>query len=319
MSYLANLRTFVRVFELGSMSAAARDQRISPAVASSRISQLEGHLEVRLFQRTTRMLQPTEQGRIFYDGARRVLEAIEAAEAAVSDVTRTPRGSIFVSAPLGIGRRFLAPEVPAFKARYPLVDVRLRLSDRRIDLAQEGLDLAFFLGQPEDSTLRIRPITSCARLLCAAPAYIDRRGHPRSGDDLVAERHDCLLLRFPGAPEFQWQLRTEEGPVKFAVSGPYESDDGDVLTEWALSGQGIVMKPVFEVAEHLRAGRLVPVAETTPPLPVQLACLYQHRRHQDPKTRLFIDFMADRIGTALAQSLAGLEVPGEAGRAGEAG
>lgn len=316
MSYLANLRTFVRVFELGSMSAAARDQRISPAVASSRISQLETHLEVRLFQRTTRTLQPTEQGRIFYDGARRVLEAIEAAESAVSDVTRTPRGSIFVSAPLGIGRRFLAPEIPGFRVKFPLVDIRLRLSDRRIDLAQEGLDVAFFLGQPEDSTLRIRHVASCDRLLCAAPAYVARRGHPKSGADLVADGHDCLLLRFPGAPEFQWQLRTPDGPERFAVSGPFESDDGDVLTTWALSGQGVVLKPVFEVAEHLRSGALVPVAEETPPLPVQLACLYQHRRHQDPKTRLFIDFMADRIGAALAHSLAGLKMPRQAGRLG---
>ncbi len=309
MSYLANLRTFVRVFELGSMSAAARDQRISPAVASSRISQLEAHLEVRLFQRTTRTLQATEQGRIFYDGARRVLEAIEAAEAAVSDVTRTPRGSIFVSAPLGVGRRFVAPLVPAFREAYPLVDVRLRLSDRRIDLAQEGLDLAIFLGQPEDSTLRIRPIVSCDRIICASPDYIAKRGHPKSGAELIAGKHDCLLLRFPGASEFQWHLRTPDGPQKFAVSGPFETDDGDVLTAWALAGQGIVMKPVFEVAEHLRAGRLIPVAEETPPEPAQLAFLYQHRRHQDPKTRLFIDFMADRIGSALAHTVEGLDLP----------
>ncbi len=231
------------------MSAAARDQRISPAVASSRISQLEAHLEVRLFQRTTRTLQATEQGRIFYDGARRVLEAIEAAEAAVSDVTRTPRGSIFVSAPLGVGRRFVAPLVPAFREAYPLVDVRLRLSDRRIDLAQEGLDLAIFLGQPEDSTLRIRPIVSCDRIICASPDYIAKRGHPKSGAELIAGKHDCLLLRFPGASEFQWHLRTPDGPQKFAVSGPFETDDGDVLTAWALAGQGIVIEA------GLRGGR----------------------------------------------------------------
>ena len=116
MSYLDNIRTFTRVHELGSMSAAARDQRISPAVASARIAQLEGHLGVRLFQRSTRSLKPTEQGRLFYDGACKVIEALEAAEAAVMNVTKTPRGSLFVAAPLGAGRRFLAPMVPAFKA-----------------------------------------------------------------------------------------------------------------------------------------------------------------------------------------------------------
>ncbi|MBS9715682.1 LysR family transcriptional regulator [Pseudohalocynthiibacter aestuariivivens] len=301
MSYLDNIRTFVRVFELGSMSAAARDQRISPAVASSRISQLESHLDVRLFIRTTRSLQPTEQGRIFYEGACRVIEAVEAAEAGVSDITDNPRGSLFVAAPLGIGRRFVAPTLPSFKKEYPEVDVRLRLSDRKIDLTAEGLDVAFFLGNPEDSNLKMRKITTCERVVCASPSYISRRGHPMSGAELVAKKHDCLALRFPGAPEFQWELMTEDGPKRYAVEGPFESDDGDVLTAWALDGQGVILKPMFEVAEHLRSGALVPVAEDTPPLPVQLVCLYAHRRHQDPKTRLFIDFMAAKMSAALKE------------------
>ncbi|MGB1155113.1 MAG: LysR family transcriptional regulator, partial [Paracoccaceae bacterium] len=171
MSYTDNIRTFVRVYELGSMSAAARDQRISPAVASARISQLEDHLRVRLFQRTTRMLNPTEQGRLFYSGAVRILDAIEEAEAQVQDITQSPRGSIYVAAPLGVGRRFIAPAVPDFKEQYPLIDVRLRLSDRSVDLTAEGLDVAFFLGTPKDSTFKMKKIADCPRLLCAAPSY----------------------------------------------------------------------------------------------------------------------------------------------------
>lgn len=295
MSYFENIRTFVRVYELGSMSAAARDQRISPAVASSRISQLENHLNVRLFQRTTRSLNATEQGQIFYDAAQRIIEAVEDAEAAISDVTSNPRGSLYVAAPLGVGRRYIAPLLPEFKKEYPLIDVRLRLSDRRIDLTQEGLDVAFFLGTPEDSNLKIRKIADCERLLCASPDYIKARGMPQNGADLVAQKHDCLILRFPGAPEFQWLLETPQGPKRFAITGPFETDDGDVLTNWALEGQGIVLKPHFEVAQHLAEGRLVPVATETPPQPVQLALLYAHRRHQDPKSRLFIDFMAERV------------------------
>ena len=134
MSYVATLRMFVRVYELGSMSAAARDQRTSAAVASSRISELEKHLGVRLFNRTTRTLQPTENGRLFYDGALKVLDAIDEAEAAVMDVTQNPRGSLFVAAPLGIGRRFIAPHVPAFKDAYPQIDAApapVRPRDRR--------------------------------------------------------------------------------------------------------------------------------------------------------------------------------------------
>ena len=299
MSYLDNIRTFVRVYELGSMSAAGRDLRISPAVTSTRIAQLEDHLSVRLFQRTTRNLTPTEQGRLFYAGAIEVLEAVEMAEAQVVEITENPRGSIYVAAPLGVGRRLIAPQVPGFIEAYPEVNVRLRLTDRKVDLTTEGIDLAFFLGEPEDSTLRIRKIADVDRVLCAAPEYVRKHGMPGSGDDLILQNHECLNLRFPGATEFQWRLQTRDGPKRFKVKGRYESDDGDVLTDWALAGHGIVLKPMFEVAEHLRDGRLVVVAKTTPPVPIQMACLFTHRRRQDPKTRLFMDFVIGRIGAAI--------------------
>ena len=305
MSYVNNIKMFVRVFELGSMSAAARDQRTSPAVASARISEIEKHLGVRLFSRTTRSLQPTENGRIFFEGAKKVLEAIDEAEAAVMDVTQNPRGTIFVSAPLGVGRRFIAPHVPVFKALYPQIDVRLRLSDRIIDVTAEGLDVAFHLGLLDDSTLKVRLIADCPRVLCAAPAYIARRGMPADGAALVVEKHDCLNLRFPGAKEFQWLLQTPDGIRRFEISGPFESDDGDVLTGWALDGHGIVMKPTFEVAEHLRAGRLVPVATATPPMPTQISSLSQHRRLKDPKVKLFTDFMAAHVRDAIRRATDG--------------
>lgn len=302
MAYLDNVRTFVRVYELGNMSAAARDLRISAAVASSRISQLEEHLGVRLFQRTTRMLKPTEQGELFYPGAQKILEAVTEAEAEVSEVTANPRGSLYVAAPLGVGQRLIAPAVPRFREAYPQINIRLRLSDRRLDVTAEGVDVAFFLGQPEDSSLRIRKIADCPRILCASPDYIARRGQPKTSADLVGQHHDCLNLRFPGAPEFQWPLQTPEGVRRVAVSGPMECDHGEVLTGWALDGLGIVLKPVFEVAEHLRARRLIPVLPKEPPVPVQMACLFTHLRHQDPKTRLFIDFMVDHIQRALDSS-----------------
>ncbi|WP_425073475.1 LysR family transcriptional regulator [Sagittula sp. S175] len=295
MSYFDNIRTFVRVYELGSMSAAGRDLRISSAVTSSRISQLEDHLGVRLFQRTTRSLTPTEHGKSFYRGATEILEAVDSAEAQIINVTENLKGSLYVAAPLGVGRRLIAPQVPPFLAEYPDVSVRLRLSDRKVDLTTEGLDLAFFLGQPEDSNLRMRKIADVDRVLCASPDYIARRGKPADGDALISEKHDCLNLRFPGAAEFQWRLMTEDGPRRFAVKGRFECDDGDVLTDWALAGQGVVLKPVFEVSEHLRSGALVPVAEATPPEPIQMACLFTHRRRQDPKSRIFMEFVIDRI------------------------
>jgi len=301
MAYVNNLRIFVRVYELGSMSSAARDQRVSPAVASSRISELEKHLGVRLFNRTTRSLQPTEHGMAFYTGALKILDAITDAEAAVADLTKQPRGSLFVSAPLGVVKRFIAPHIPAFKDEYREVDVRLRLSDRKVDVTSEGVDIAFVLGTLEDSSLRVKTIAECPRILCASPEYIARNGMPESGTDLISSKHDCLLLRFPGATEFQWSLQTGTGIRKFDVSGPFESDDGDVLTAWALDGRGVINKPIFEVADELAIGNLVEVASSTPPTPVHLACLYPHKRHQDPKVRLFIDFMVAKCKRELNQ------------------
>lgn len=308
MSYVNMIRMFVRVYELGSMSAAARDQRTSPAVASGRISELEKHLGVRLFNRTTRTLQPTESGRIFYEGAQTILQAIADAESAVADATQNPRGVLFVGAPLGVGRRFLAPAVPAFKAEYPQIDLRLRLSDRIIDVTAEGLDVVLHLGRLEDSALKMRVIAECPRLLCAAPSYVARRGYPQDGSALLRDGHDCLNLRFPGAKEFQWTLQTPEGPRKYEISGPFESDDGDVLTSWALDGNGIVLKTVFDVAPHLRSGALVPVCEATPPLSVSLSLLTPHRRLRDPKVRLFADFIASRIRADMAEQMQGLDL-----------
>jgi len=299
MAYINNLRMFVRVFELGSMSAAARDQRCSPAVASSRIADLEKHLGIRLFNRTTRALQPTENGRLFYEGAGKVLNAIAAAEEAVMAATENPRGTLFVAAPLGIGRRFIAPALPGFKTLYPQIDIRLRLSDRVIDFMAEGLDLAFHMGPLDDSSMKFRAIADCPRILCASPEYVETYGNPGNGESLVTHGHACLALRFPGAKEFQWSLTTPDGVKRYSISGPYESDDGDVLTAWALEGHGIVMKPVFEVADHLRNGRLVPVAKATPPLPTTLACLTPHRRMKDARVTLFTEFMIPRIKAAL--------------------
>ena len=303
MAYLDNVAVFVRVVELGNLSAAGRDMRISPAVASNRIKELEKHLGVRLFNRTTRQLTPTEQGRVFYDGAKKVLDAVADAEAAVSALSGQPRGTIRVTAPLGLGRRLLASGIPEFRERYPDIEVRLRLSDHDVDMMREGIDVAFRLGVLEDSSLRMRGVLECERVLVAAPSYLDKRGEPQSPDDLLA--HDCLMLRYPGAREHFWTVRTPDGPRKLDVRGPYDSDDGDVLTGWALAGHGIVMKPRFEVEPFLREGRLKTIMTGTPPIPVQLAAVYPHKKYQDPKVRLLLDFMVERCQRMIRDILDG--------------
>lgn len=288
MSYLENLRVFVRVVARGSISAGGRDLRLTPAAASNRIKDLEARFGVRLLNRTTRKLAPTEIGAALYDNACKVIAALDETEAAVASYAGTPQGVLRVVAPLGVGRRMIAPLVLRFCDDNPEIQIRLRLSDRAVNIVEEGVDIAFFLGQLEDSALNWRKIADCGRVLVASPSYVAQRGMPASPDDLVD--HNCLLLRFPRSPEYFWTLETPDGPRKMTVSGRFDADDGDVLTQWALDGAGIANRPRYEVRAHLEAGRLLEVLPQTPPLGAQFGCLTPHREFQDPKVRLFIDF-----------------------------
>ncbi|UXU76416.1 MULTISPECIES: LysR family transcriptional regulator [unclassified Paracoccus (in: a-proteobacteria)] len=293
MPYLESLRVFVRVVELGSITAGGRDLRMSPAVASNRIKDLETRYGVRLLNRTTRKLVPTEVGRAFYENARRVIETLDEAEAVVSGFSGMPHGALRVTAPLGLGRRLIAPLVPRFCDEYPGVELRLRLSDRNVDIIADGIDLAFFLGEPQDSALKWRRIAECPRALVATPGYLAERGNPERPEDLAG--HNCLLLRYPRSPEYYWVLQTPEGPQKMLINGRFDADDGDVLTEWALEGRGIVNRPRYEIAAYLASGRLVEVLPQTPPVPSQFGALTPHRRLQDPKVRLFADYVAKEL------------------------
>ncbi|KGJ13815.1 LysR family transcriptional regulator [Paracoccus sanguinis] len=298
MSYLESLRVFVRVVELGSITAGGRDMRLSPAASSARIRDLEERFGVRLLNRTTRTLTPTEIGRVLYDNARRVLATLDEAEAAVATASGTPQGIVRVVAPLVAGRRLVAPLVPRFVAENPEVQVRLRLSDRAVNMVEEGIDVAFYLGHPEESALIRRKIGPCPRVLVAAPAYLAARGTPTAPEDLKA--HTCLLLRFPRSPEYYWVLDTPAGPAKLMVAGGFDTDDGSVLTDWALAGAGIANRPRYEVADDLSAGRLVELLPETPPLPVEFGVLTPHREFLDPKVRLFVDFAVKALKGAVA-------------------
>lgn len=293
MSYIESLRVFVRVVELGSITSGGRDLRLTPAVASKRIKELEKRLGVRLFNRTTRSITATEVGNVFYTDAKGILRALDTAEAKVANFSDKPRGAIRVTAPLGVGRRIVAPLVPGFVDTYPETEVRMRLSDRKVDILADGLDVAFFIGEPEDSNMKLRKISDCSRTLCASPKYLSDNGIPKDPDDLVKSDHNCLLLRYPRSPEYFWTLETNEGPTKLDVRGKYDADDGDVLTDWALAGRGIVNKPRFDVAAHLASGRLVEVLPDNPPVPTIFGCLYPHKKLQDLKVRLFVDHVVN--------------------------
>ena len=289
---LNELKVFVRAVELKSISAAARNLRLSAAAASHRILQLEEQVGVRLLNRTTRSLQPTEAGCIFYEHALNVLEAVERAESSMAMASGVPTGSLRIAAPLGFGRRILAPLVSEFHALHPKVEVRLRLSDHAVDLLSESVDVAIRMSALPDSSFIVRKLADCPRVLCAAPSYLEKHGAPATPDELL--QHNCLLLRFPGSTDFRWTLNTPDGPSTLPVSGKFDADDGDVLTAWTLQGEGIMLKPYWEIAEHLESGRLKVVMPDFPPEPVSLVMLYPHRHLLPAKVRVFADFLIEK-------------------------
>lgn len=303
MATVENILVFIRVVELGSFTAAGRSLRMSPAVVSYRIQSLEQHLGCRLFNRTTRKLSTTEHGRAFYESSLEVREAVERAEASVASGGAVPRGSLRVTAPLGLGRQVIAPLVVRFRADHPGIDVRLRLSDYVVDLVSESVDVAVRMAVLEDSTLISRKIIDVDRVLCASPDYLSRKGSPRSIAEL--DRHQCLLLRYPGSRHGRLALRQPDGrTVIMSVGGHLEADDGDVLTQWAVAGEGIVAKPLFEVAHHLKSGALEPVLRDTPPVPVTLAVMHAYARLVPGKVRAFADLAVEDVRAHVVGRLA---------------
>jgi DNA-binding transcriptional LysR family regulator len=207
-----------------------------------------------------------------------------------------------VTTPLGLGRRVIAPMLARYRVLQPHTEVRLRLSDHLLDLVEEGVDVAIRIARMEDSSFTLRKIADVRRVLCAAPAYLARREAPLVPQDLAA--HDCLLLRFPGSQQFRWTLDFRGEAVTVPVAGPLDADDGDVLTQWALDGLGIILKPLFEVAPLLAEGRLVEVLPEAPPLPVTLGVLYPTRRMLPPRTKSFIDLSVEEMRRHLTSQLA---------------
>ena len=284
---LENIRVFMRAVESGSFSEAGRALRLSSAVASYRIRVLEEHLGCRLLTRTTRRMNLTEAGRIYYERCIDVIEALERAEASVADKGGTPKGAIKLTAPLGLGREVIAPLVADYRLRHAETEVRLRLSDHLLDLVQEAVDVAVRMAKLEDSSFTQRKIADVRRVICAAPSYLERRGEPAVPDDLL--RHDCLLLRFPGSQQFRWTFGEGKKAVTVPISGPIDADDSDVLTAWAVAGQGIAMRPLFEVAQHVAAGRLKILLPAHPPPSIALSILFPTRRMMSRRVRDLVD------------------------------
>ena len=285
---------FARAAELSSLSAAGRDLRMSAAVVSNRIAKLERHLGVRLLNRTTRRVNLTEEGALFYDHCIRILGEIEQIETNIAARREQPRGVLTVSAPVAFGRMHIAPHVPAFVARFPEMQIRLHLTDRLIDIVREGADLAVRIADLKNYSFIARKLAPNRRVVVASPDYLKAHGRPKTPQDLLA--HNCLLLRFPGSQQFQWSLEGDDGVVTLPVAGNMDSDNGEVLREWCLAGIGLALKSLWEVGPDLKAGRLKVVLPAWRPLGHAVYALYPHSRYLPPRVRAFIDFLIATYG-----------------------
>ncbi|HYX45985.1 MAG TPA: LysR family transcriptional regulator [Sphingomicrobium sp.] len=290
---LQEMSVFARVVASGSLSAAARDLGLSPALVSRRLARLEARLGVRLVHRTTRSLHLTVEGARYYDACARVLAEIEDANAEVSRGRAEAQGALKVALPASFGHQHVAPLIPQFAERYPKVELALSLSDRRVSVVDEGFDVAITIAHLEDSSLAARRLAPNRRVVCASPAYLRKHGTPRAPEDLA--RHNCLTT---SDFTMTWDYKDPQGrPGAVRVRGRYACDNWEVLREWALSGLGIALKSTWDVYRHLQEGTLVPLfAGYSFHSDVAIYAVYPHRRLLPAKTRVFIDFLADSFG-----------------------
>ena len=289
------MQVFAAVVEADSFTLAADRLKLSKAAVSRHVSQLESRLGVRLLNRTTRRLSLTEAGRVFYEGCQRLLQEARAAEAAVTALAINPGGLLRLAAPMTFGVQHLARELADFIGACPEMKLELVLSDRSVDLVEEGFDAALRIGTLADSALVARRLAPLRRLVCAAPAYLKRRGLPTRPEALAA--HDCLIYSYQGTGRV-WHFRHAQGQEKrVTITGRVEANNGEALLAFAVAGQGIAFTPTFAVAPALRDGSLVPLLpDWQDAADAGIHLVYPARRHLSPKVRALIDFLAPRWG-----------------------
>ena len=284
------MAAFVRVVEEGGFSAAARTLGLTPSAVSKLIGRLEDRLGARLLHRTTRRISLTHEGVAYYQRSVRILREIEEAEDAITQLHVAPRGTLRVNAAVAFATYQIVPLMPEFLELYPEVHLELTVTDRVVDLIEEGVDVAIRIGARTDSSLISRQLAEDHRLICAAPAYLDRHGMPQTPDDLTG--HNCLAWMANQGGLNDWPFHGPDGPYTVTVSGNAEVNSGETLHEMALAGLGLARMAEFRVGADIAAGRLVPLLldhHRADPLPIHV--VYPHRRHLLPKVRTFVDFL----------------------------
>ncbi|NMK48262.1 LysR family transcriptional regulator [Achromobacter sp. Bel] len=295
MDRLAALMPFVCSAELGSFAAAGRNLGLSPSAVGKAVARLEEDLHVRLFQRSTRRMQLTEEGRLYFERCKRILDDLDDAHAMLSRTRDEPRGRLRVSAPL-ISYHFLLPVLPDFAARYPGVELDLDFNDRVVDLIGERIDVAIRSGDLPDSRLMARPMSQFRMLLCACPEYLARHGTPQSPNDLQA--HAAVRFRFPNSGNLQrWPLAHPDPAVRTALT----CNNMEALRGAVIQGFGIGCMPDFLARDALATGVLVEVLPQHTEGMGRFQLVWPSNRNLSPKVRVFVDFMGQHCGDTQAK------------------
>lgn len=296
MKDLTGMAIFARVAEAKSFSVAARRLNLSKSVVSKHVAKLEKSLGARLLNRTTRRLSLTEIGAVFYDHCARIVEEAEEAELAVGHFGSAPRGTIKVNASVEFGTVHVAPALPAFLAKYPEVSIDMTLSDRFVDMAEEGYDVAIRSAWRDEPGLNLvaRELAPSGRKVCAAPDYFKRHGVPQAPSDLV--HHNCLIYTSSGGKGEWWRFVGPEGEISVPVTGNLRINDNEALWRAVLGGGGIALLPTFLIGEDLQRGALQAALIDYTPLERSVYAVYLPNRHLSPKVRTFIDFLVARFG-----------------------
>ena len=294
MDRIDAMRTFVAVVNEGSFSKAATTTQLSPQLVSKYIAKLEEQLHTRLLNRTTRKVSVTEAGSQYFIHAQQILLSIDEMEAQLGGLQQLPKGILRISAPVSFALKHMAKLVTDFQSRYPSVTVDLQLSDRKVDIVEEGFDVALRIGQLESSSLIAKKIAPIRVVLCASPDYLNIHGTPKRLEDLEAHRylHYSYMNIDTKGQVFKY-LKAKQ----LKESSVFRSNNGDVLVEAAIEGAGLVLQPTFIASKALNAGKLVIVLPEYEPTPIGLYAIYAHRKLLPHKIRCFIDFMADYYGT----------------------
>jgi len=285
-----DLRAFVTVVEAGSFAEAARRLRLSPSAVSKLVGRLETRLGARLLHRTTRSLAPTLEGRAYVERGRELLADMDALEASIAQSAAEPTGLLSVTMPHGLGMTQIMPLIPGFVSRYPRVELRLNFADHVVDLIAEGQDVAFRLGAVGHDSLIARRLADHWRLVCAAPAYLARRGTPRHPEALAG--HACTIYETADRLN-SWLFRMPDGsPAEFTATRGPRSNNGEAVLALVRAGLAIGSLSDYLIADDLAEGRLIPLlTEFAIPEPSAIYLVYPHRRHLASRVRAFVDYI----------------------------